>query len=90
MNKHPTTVAAYHGNLKQLAEDIGNLRYDALQELLDHLSQKMFRDATADTGRGRHRLAKSLRGTGEGLRDAMYGAAEAWKISKPYMYPPAS
>jgi hypothetical protein len=87
--KHPTRVERYPGTLSELAEEIGNLRYDALTELLQALATKIERDGKADAGRGRVRLAESLHRASEHLMNASHDMEIAWHISKPHMNIPA-
>jgi ADP-heptose:LPS heptosyltransferase len=56
--KHKTKVGIR--SLKKLAEDIGNLRYDALAEFFRHLKNKLLNDSEADLSRGRKKLARHL------------------------------
>jgi hypothetical protein len=66
------------GGLPKLAEDIGNLRYDALAGFLRLLADKLRKDSEADHERGRCKLARSL-------ADAADAIDRAWRISEPYM-----
>lgn len=68
----------YTGNLKELAEDIGNLHYESLAEFLLHLSWKLNTDADKDYNAGRVKLSHKL-------GDASNSINKAWKISEPYM-----
>ncbi|MCC3405754.1 MAG: hypothetical protein JGK17_09210 [Microcoleus sp. PH2017_10_PVI_O_A] len=45
---HPQNVEKYAGNLTELAEDVGNLKYDALAEFLHVLSAKIEKDGAKD------------------------------------------
>ncbi len=84
MKKHSTSVE-YKGGLEKLAEDLGNLRYDALEKFLNLLSEKLVNDSDADKKRGRKKLATRLN---KASTLALYAAneiKEAWKISAPYM-----
>lgn len=45
---HPKRIEKYSWSMKDLAEDIGNLDYDALVEHLDNLSKKFERDSIND------------------------------------------
>ena len=84
--KHPVEVERYLGkDLEQLAEDIGNLRYDALAEFLSALSYKLKRDSRADKKRGREKLAQGLDDMGYKLLLAKIDAEIIWDISKPHM-----
>ena len=51
--KHKTYIEKYDGSLEELAEDIGNLRYDALTDLLKLLSAKLNKDSESDLFRNR-------------------------------------
>jgi hypothetical protein len=73
--KHETDL---EGGLPKLAEDIGNLRYDALAGFLRLLAEKLRKDSEADKGRGRPQLAKSL-------ADAADAIPIAWKISESHI-----
>ena len=50
---HRQDVEQYAGTLPDLADDIGNLRYDALAQLLGLLAAKLEADAAKDQERGR-------------------------------------
>jgi hypothetical protein len=82
---HRTEVARYPGTLAELVEEAGNLRYDALAELLRLLQTKLERDASQDERRGRARLAAALRAAASPLADAARGIQEAWRICEPHM-----
>jgi hypothetical protein len=82
---HRDKVEGYPGNLADLAEEIGNLRYDTLAEFLRLLSAKLERDAILDHGRGRVRLAASLRDASLSLGEATRGIQQAWRICEPRM-----
>jgi hypothetical protein len=83
--RHPKTVEKYDGTLKDLAKDIGNLRYDSLIELLDHLEAKIKEDADADLKGGRNRLAEFLTYAYVEVRSVKKQIGRAWEICKPYM-----
>ncbi|NRB53987.1 MAG: hypothetical protein HRU41_40440 [Saprospiraceae bacterium] len=57
---HRSTLENYQGSFQQLAEELGDLRYDALAEFLQHFSEKLAKDSLADEKRGRAKLAKCL------------------------------
>lgn len=82
---HPPNVVRYPGTLTELTDDLGNLRYDALAELLRALESKIERDAIADAGRGRHRLAAALGRAGASVRSAAAEVELAWSICAPHM-----
>jgi hypothetical protein len=48
------------GTFYELAEELGNLRYDALAEFLEKLAAKIKNDSLKDAGRGRPQLADKL------------------------------
>lgn len=79
--KHPEN---YSGSIEELAEELGNLRYDTLQNFLEVLSQKLAKDGDADFKRGRLKLAKSLYNASEQINNASQSIEQAWKICKPY------
>lgn len=82
---HHNTIQKYPGSLEELAEDIGDLRYDALADFLALLTAKMHRDAVADEGRKRYKLAKSLHECSRALQESKVAVDEAWRISEPFM-----
>ncbi|MGB3652319.1 MAG: hypothetical protein WBA41_14040 [Rivularia sp. (in: cyanobacteria)] len=59
--KHKTYIEKYNGSLEALAEDIGNLKYDALADLLKLLSVKLNKDSESDLSRNRVKLAACLK-----------------------------
>jgi hypothetical protein len=82
---HREDVERYPGTLADLAEEVGDLRYDALAEFLRLLSAKLERDAGRDQGRGRGRLAAELRDAAGPLGQAAAAVGRAWRICEPYM-----
>ena len=83
--KHPEKVEKYDGSLDLLAEDLGNLKYDALADFLRALSAKIQVDGTKDQERGRKQLANSLFSCAQSVQEAAQAIDKAWKISEPYM-----
>ena len=79
---HRTNVERYSGTLAELAADLGDLRYDALGHFL---ADELAADAAADEGRGRPRLAGTLRESAGQVRAASSAVREAWRISGPRM-----
>jgi hypothetical protein len=75
--KHQLTVK-YKGGFSKLAEDLGNLQYDALGDFLLILYEKINRDAEADKHRGRKKLSKYLKLAAKNIQNA-------WQICVPYM-----
>jgi hypothetical protein len=83
--KHPLTIEKYSGTLQELAEDIGNLRYDATADFLQHLANKFEKDSKADAQRKRVKLSRYLYRTFFYLKNAAGDVTSAWKICKPKM-----
>ncbi|NVN99057.1 MAG: HD domain-containing protein, partial [Geobacteraceae bacterium] len=81
--KHTIHVPGFIGSHNQLAEEMGDLYYDSLADLLGNLGDKMKRDAASDHQRGRMKLSTEL----AAAADHLYGAAEriaaAWLVCKP-------
>lgn len=84
-SKHKKTVEKYTGNLKELAEDIGNLHYESLTEFLRLLSWKLNADANKDYDAGRVELSHKLGKASDSLEKTSKSINKAWKISEPYM-----
>jgi len=82
---HRDAVQNYTGTLAELAEDIGNLRYDALAELLQLLSVKIGQDGQKDAGRGRAQLAAALQDSAKELAASAGHIERAWRVAKPFM-----
>ncbi len=82
---HPATVESYPGTLKELAEDIGDLRYDELANFFSHLARKMKNDSRKDRERGRENLAMQLFLASLEIADANYQMKQVWEICKPHM-----
>ncbi|MEM6752732.1 MAG: hypothetical protein AAF630_07170 [Cyanobacteria bacterium P01_C01_bin.38] len=82
--KHQTNIEKYDSSLKALAEDIGNLRYDALAEFLKLLSDKINQDAEKDLSRNRVKLAACLKECSLELNQASIAIDKAWEICEPY------
>jgi hypothetical protein len=85
---HRQDVERYPGSLVELAEDLGNLRYDALAEFLHALSKKLRVDGDADEARGRPKLARGLHEAGTALGESAKKIEEAWTICEPPMRSP--
>lgn len=82
--KHTTTVHDFHGTSAQLAQEMGDLYYDALAELTMLLAQKIAADSEADLQRGRPKLAGELNSCAEHLRAAARHIQSAWTICSPH------
>jgi hypothetical protein len=77
VKKHDIKVD-YFGGFDKLAEDLGNLSYDALGEFLDKFCKKISKDGSADEKRGRKQLAKHLNYAAKHIEKCM-------EICKPFM-----
>lgn len=83
--KHKKVVEKYNGSLEELANDIGDLHYGALTQLLYLLSKKIEDDGEKDYKGGRVKLAAALQYTSMSLFESALRMEKAWKISKPFM-----
>jgi hypothetical protein len=82
---HRKDVARYSGTLTELADDLGDLRYDALSAFLRALAAKLDADGAADAGRGRRKLSAALRNAGVSVAVAATDVERAWSICSPRM-----
>lgn len=82
---HLDHVQKYDGSLAELAEDIGNLRYDALADFLRALSDKIASDGAKDYARNRVKLAAHLQHCAEKVHEAAIDCDQAWRICEPFM-----
>ena len=82
---HPKHIDRFNGSLTELAEDLGNLQYDVLAEVLGLLAAKIEQDVTKDSERGRVKLAASLKQCADNLNNAEDAIIQAWAICQPYM-----
>ena len=85
--KHKSWIKNYEHQFEQLAEELGDLRYDSLAEFLELLAQKIERDGQNDLKRSRKKLAKSLQNAAIRLTESAKQIEIAWSISAPYMFP---
>lgn len=83
--EHPTSIPGYPEDMKKLAEDIGNLRYDKLDELFCRLLDKIHADKEKDRTAGRRILAQTLEDLAYYLDKAQEEASYAWEICEPHM-----
>jgi hypothetical protein len=82
---HRESIERYPGTLAELADELGDLRYDALALFLRALARKLQADAIVDTSRGRLQLAGALRDGAAGVSAAAVEVERAWAISAPHM-----
>ncbi|MFH1064521.1 MAG: hypothetical protein V1729_05550 [Candidatus Woesearchaeota archaeon] len=83
--KHQNYAKGYDGTLQELAQSIGNMRYDSVAEFIQYLSEDLKRQAEGDRNRGRPKLASKLEMTAEQLSQAKQKMDEIWTLCKPYM-----
>ena len=82
---HNNKPESYTGTLTELAAEIGNLKYDALAEFLDLLSQKIKYDGDKDEARGRIKLASHLHNCADDLEKCKIEIEKAWVVCEPFM-----
>ncbi len=82
---HKDTIDNYSGSMQDLAEDLGNLKYDALGDFLELLAAKIQKDGNKDRSRGRVKLAADLQNCSNNLMKSAKSAHQAWIICEPYM-----
>ena len=83
--KHKKLIEKYNGSLSELANDIGELHYEALSQFLGHLSKKIKVDGTKDFEGGRKKLASQLFDSSNSISNSSESIWKAWLISKPFM-----
>lgn len=76
-----------HGetDMKHLAEEIGNLHYETLQNFLGYLGIKLYKDSIKDRIAGREKLGYSLLDASDNIQSAANNIKTAWQICKPFM-----
>jgi hypothetical protein len=82
---HPKTVEGYDGDLEDLAYNIGNLRYDVLEQFLTALADDLVRQSEGDLKRGRPQLASKLYKTANTIYKSRDEMGDIWNLCKPYM-----
>jgi hypothetical protein len=82
---HSERIERYPGSLAELADELGELRYDALAAFLLALAAKLDGDSRADDARGRKKLAALLRAASVGASEAAGAIERAWVICEPHM-----
>lgn len=82
---HLDHIPKYPGTLEQLANDIGDLKYNKLEELLGHLEKKIRGDAERDKQAGRTQLSARLQYATGVLLELRGQITRAWRLCKPYM-----
>lgn len=84
-NQHPDHVVGWNGSLEELAQAIGNMRYDKTAEFIELLARDVFVQSEADGQRNRPILAAQLEDVWDSLKMASGGLRIAWKICEPFM-----
>jgi len=82
---HKSKIENYLGTTEELAEEIGDLRYDTLSDFLNLLADKIQKDGYKDENRGRVQLASQLHDCSKQLRVCKSSIDKAWKICESYM-----
>jgi len=85
MKEHLTEIKKYPGNLKELADEIGFLRYKETAEFLEYLKENIKEQSVADFKRDRKKLSQRLEECSKHLENARKEMEEAWSICEPYM-----
>ena len=82
---HLMQVKNYSGNLKELAEEIGNMRYDTLEEFYKILSDKFNSDSRHDAILGHQQVSSKLKKIVEYHQMIQEEFSSLWKICEKYM-----
>lgn len=82
---HASHIERYPGTLAELATELGELRYGALEAFLTELAAKLEADSLADSNRGRRQLAAILQAASVEVASAAEHIAKAWRICEPHM-----
>lgn len=81
--KHKEYIKNYE-HLGDLADEIGNLRYDKLSDFLYYLSLKLKNDSVKDKEKNKNKLSDVLLKSSKDLYNASDNISLAWKICKPF------
>lgn len=85
MPKHTTTIKGWNGSLEELANEICNMRYDAVSDFVGYMRNEFERQAASDRSKGRKKLSSKLFGAVIKLNETMILFYDAWDICKPHM-----
>jgi len=83
--RHPDYTKGYDGTLQELAQAVGNMRYDSIGEFIQYLADDLTRQAEGDRKQGRAQLASKLEQTARELGEAKGSMDKVWKLCAPYM-----
>ncbi len=81
---HPDHAIGYEGSLKDLAQEVGNMRYDSLAEFMKYLSDNLSEQATKDQN-NKPQLAAKVEESASQLNVASLEMYQAWKVAEPHM-----
>ncbi len=83
--KHPRRIENYNGTLQELARDICNLDYVAMQELFSYCVNYLHEDAVKDFERGRPNLSRLINSVALSLFEVTKKSRRLADFCKPYM-----
>lgn len=83
--KHTKKVPQFNGSHTELAEQMGDLFYDSLADLLHQLADKIQADGKQDFTRERVLLATELLAASHCIDQAANHIEKAWTICEPHM-----
>ena len=81
--RHPLEVNGL--NMRDLARQVADLRYDALGEFLSELKKCFQEDSVKDRERGNNQVAKYLSIMSNLTKDVQFQTSKLWKVCKPHM-----
>ena len=83
---HDKKIEKYSSDSEiDLPNDLRNLRYDVLEQILQNLSLYIYQDSINDLAKGRKQLAYRLFHASRKLLKASKSIKAAWKICSLYM-----
>ncbi|OQB40303.1 MAG: hypothetical protein BWY04_01392 [candidate division CPR1 bacterium ADurb.Bin160] len=83
--KHPTEIENYDGDLRNLAREVTNLRYDSLTKFLNYISMYLKLDANKDLKRRNMQLYSKLHDVFTYLDKSINDMEKVWNICKLHM-----
>jgi hypothetical protein len=83
--KHSTKIEKYDGTTEELAEDVGNTRYDFSENFYKLLSEKYLSDAKHDKELGHEQVHSRLIKIAELHKEIQKEFSELWKICEKHM-----
>jgi hypothetical protein len=79
-NKHPENIEGWNGTFEELANAVGNLKYNRLHQFLTCLCLKLYKDYNNDEKNGKNKLSKRLKEAYWLMDKAKYEIYQAWLI----------